>query len=57
LTGRVNVTKNSVANYGNITLSIEPWIPADSVRRAYQDMQKAMLRRRNRPIFELNLAV
>lgn len=57
MTGRVNVTKNSVANYGNITLSIEPWIPADSVRRAYQDMQKAMLRRKNRPIFERNLAV
>ena len=47
----------NVASYGNITLSIEPWIPADSVRRAYQDMQKAMLRRKNRPIFELNLAV
>jgi hypothetical protein len=57
LTGRVNVTKNFVANYGNITLSVEPWIPADSVRQAYQDLQKAVLRRKNRPIFERNLAV
>ena len=57
LTGQVNLTKNSVANYGNITLSAEPWIPADSVRRAYQDLQKAVLRRKNRPIFERNLAV
>lgn len=57
LTGKVNVTKNSVANYGKISLSVEPWISADSVRQAYQDMQKAVLRRKNRPIFERNLAV
>lgn len=57
LTGNVDVTNNSVVNYGTITLHVEPWIPANSVREAYQDLQKQVLRQKNRPIFERNLAV
>lgn len=40
-----------------VTLSVEPWVPADSVMRAYRDLQRQLLGRENRPLSQRNLAL
>jgi hypothetical protein len=40
-----------------ITLTIEPWVSANTVLRAYRDVQRQVLGRDNRPLSRRNLAV
>src|SRR3712207_3105655 len=37
-------------HHGFITLTVEPWVSADTVRRVYQEVQKGLLGGDNRPI-------
>jgi hypothetical protein len=55
--GRAHFTQTAAVNYGNTILIVEPWVSADSVRKAYLDLQKQVLGRKNRSISERNLAV
>jgi hypothetical protein len=42
---------------GRVTFSIDPWVPADVVLRAYRDVQRHLLGRENRPLSLRNLGV
>ena len=55
--GRAHFTLTAAVNYGNMILTVEPWVSADSVRQAYLDLQRQVLNRKNRSISERNLAV
>jgi len=55
--GRAHFTRTASVNYGNMILIVEPWVSGDSVRRAYLDLQRQVLGRKNRSISERNLAV
>ena len=41
-------------NYGLVTLTIEPWISADTVERVYREIQRQFLGKANRPLEEKN---
>ncbi len=43
--------------YAAITLTVEPWMPAASVLKAYRQYQKMLLHRDNRPLKVRNLAL
>lgn len=43
--------------YGRINLSVEPWVPTESVVKAYQWLQAQMLKRKPRTLIERNVRV
>jgi hypothetical protein len=48
----------SARNTARVTLSVEPWVSAETVQRAYRDVQRRVLGRTdNRPIGRRNLAL
>jgi hypothetical protein len=55
--GQAHFTRTAAVTYGNMILTVEPWVSADSVRQAYLDLQRQMLNRKNRSLSERNLAV
>jgi hypothetical protein len=54
---RWSMYRGSDYNRATITMTIEPWMPADAVRKAYQDLQRRMLGRDNRPLSKRTLAL
>ncbi|MDP9437150.1 MAG: hypothetical protein M3P49_00130 [Actinomycetota bacterium] len=48
---------NPLLRHGTITLSVEPWVSAETVYRAYLDVQNQVLGHRNRPLSPRNVAV
>ena len=54
-TGRVS--RGSAAPYTEITLTVQPWVPADTVRKFYGQLQRRVLTSRPRALSERNLAV
>jgi hypothetical protein len=54
-TGRVS--RGSAAPYAEITITVQPWVPADTVRRFYRQLQGRVLTSRPRALSERNLAV
>ena len=48
---------NPLLRHGTITLSVEPWVSAETVNRAYLDVQKQVLGHQNRPLSPRNVAV
>jgi hypothetical protein len=67
LTGEVDTPKALVADidsffgdrltYGTITLTVQPWVSADSVVKAYKYLQMTMLRRKLQPLARSNMSV
>jgi hypothetical protein len=57
LEGNVAVEVRRTHNDGRVTLSMEPWVPADVVLQSYRDIQRDLLGRENRPLSLRNLAV
>ena len=49
--------ENNLFSYGAITLTVEPWISAESVERFYREMQRQMFGRKPREGRPRNLAV
>jgi hypothetical protein len=54
-TGRVS--RGSAAPYAELTMSVQPWVPADTVRKFYSQLQGSVLASRPRALSERNLAV
>jgi hypothetical protein len=54
-TGRVS--RGSAAPYAEITITMQPWVPADTVRKFYGQLQGRVLTSRPRAFSERNLAV
>ncbi len=54
-TGRLS--RGSAAPYGEITMKVQPWVSADSVRKFYGYLQGQMLASQPRAVSERNLAV
>jgi hypothetical protein len=54
-TGRVS--RGSAAPYAEITMTVQPWVPADTVRKFYGQLQGRVLTSRPRALSERNLAV
>jgi hypothetical protein len=54
-TGRLS--RGSAAPYAEITMTVQPWVPADTVRKFYGQLQKRVLTSRPRALSERNLAV
>jgi hypothetical protein len=54
-TGRVS--RGSAAPYAEITMTVQPWVPADTVRKFYGQLQERVLTSRPRALSERNLAV
>src|SRR5215208_6634617 len=54
-TGRVS--RGSAAPYAEITMTVQPWVPADTVRKFYGQLQGRVLISRPRAFSERNLAV
>jgi hypothetical protein len=54
-TGRVS--RGSAAPYAEITMTVQPWVPADTVRKFYGQLQGRVLTSRPRAVSERNLAV
>src|SRR5215208_2501633 len=54
-TGRVS--RGSAAPYAEITMTVQPWVPADTVRKFYGQLQGRVLISRPRALSERNLAV
>jgi hypothetical protein len=54
-TGRVS--RGSAAPYAEITMTVQPWVPADTVRTFYRQLQGRVLTSRPRALSERNLAV
>jgi hypothetical protein len=54
-TGRVS--RGSAAPYAEITLTVQPWVPADTVRKFYGQLQRRVLTSRPRALSERNLTV
>ena len=54
-TGRVS--RGSAAPYAEITMTVQPWVPADSVRKFYGQLQGRVLKSRPRALSERNLEV
>jgi hypothetical protein len=54
-TGRVS--RGSAAPYAEITMTVQPWVPADTVRKFYTQLQGRVLTSRPRALSERNLAV
>jgi hypothetical protein len=57
LTGKLEAFHSDLGTRGNITLKVEPWVPAETVERAYRDMQKEMLKHDNRKIDDKSIAL
>jgi len=57
----LRVAINGRAGYGHtscrVTLDVEPWVSADTVLRAYRDVQRRVLPGDNRPVGERSLAL
>jgi hypothetical protein len=54
-TGRVS--RGSAAPYAEITMTVQPWVSADTVRKFYGQLQARVLKSRPRALSERNLAV
>lgn len=57
LDGRFDTVFGGIMTRGTITLTAEPWVPAETVMRHYRGMQRAMLKQDNRPPSERSLAL
>jgi hypothetical protein len=58
LAGRIDTSPGDVMWRGTITLTAEPWVPAETVLRYYREMQKDVLEGRdNRPLSARSLAL
>ena len=57
LDGRIDTVFGDMITRGTITLTAEPWVPAEVVVRYYRKMQRAMLRHDNRPLSDKSLAL
>jgi hypothetical protein len=57
LDGRADTVFGDIITRGTITLTAEPWVPAESIERYYRKMQRSMLRHDNRPLSDKSLAL
>jgi hypothetical protein len=57
LRANVNVSDYEWMHRGTITLTVEPWVSAQTVERAYREMQGMVLGGSNRPLATRNLDV
>jgi hypothetical protein len=55
--GRYHASRSSAATFGTITLTIQPWVPAETVRKFYRGLQLRVVPSDSRALSERNLAV
>jgi hypothetical protein len=55
--GRLHVYRNSATTYGTITLTVQPWVPADVVYSFYRDMRQVAFAGSHQTISERKIAV
>lgn len=55
--GQTETVFGDLTTRGTITLTAEPWVPAETVLRHYRRMQRAMLQQDNRPLSDKSLAL
>ena len=53
----LNEEKYEDFSYGSITLTIDPWVSADTVHRIYRQAQRFVLKKDNRPVDDRMLAL
>ncbi len=57
LSGHYASATGEYLTYGTITLEVEPWVPAEIVRRCYRDLQTQVLGQKPRAPEERNIAI
>lgn len=57
VTWKVESRVNDHVTFGTISLTAQPWVPAETVTRVYQHLQEQVLQRRPRPVSLRNLGV
>jgi len=57
VTWRIESRVTDHVTFGTISITAEPWIPAETVTNVYQHLQAQVLRRRPRPVSRRNLSV
>jgi hypothetical protein len=55
--GRLHASRDPMYTYGTITLTVQPWVPADVVYRFYRDMRQGAFAGEHRTVSDRKIAV